>query len=94
MRLEVTIPDQLFANAQRAAEKTGLSMEAFLNGALEDRVEASHEDSSPLVLSPEQIASVLAADEQIRKTGGLTMAEVEKNLAAKKAQWLKSRQAS
>lgn len=87
MRLEVTIPDQLFDQAQRVAVERGVSFDRFLSEAVEFRLE---EEPAVPVPTPELIAALRKAEADIRAGHGLTMAQVEESLAERKAAWLQA----
>jgi hypothetical protein len=87
MRLEVTIPDHVYSEAQRAAVKSGVSLDLFVSEAM-----ALYLDDEPraLVPTPELIAALRKAEADIDAGNGLTMAQVEASLAAKRAAWLQA----
>ena len=86
MRLEVTIPDQVYRQTQRIAVENGVSMDRFVSDAvaldLEDKPEP------PLRLTTDQIAAVRRSQAEIKAGNGRTLAQVEESLAARKATWL------
>ncbi len=91
MRLEVTIPDRLFSEAEQAASSNGLSIEKYLVGALKRRLN----DEEPKVkLSPEQIALVKEAQAEIKAGQFITMEESKKLSEASRAAWLRENRQS
>ena len=89
MRLEVIIPDQLFSEAQRMAEQTGVSLDRFVSEAVELHLGDEFCGPTP---RPELISSLRKAEDDVRAGNGLTMAQVEESLAAKRAAWLQANQ--
>lgn len=87
MRLEVTIPDQLYSQARRAADETGVSFDRFIADAVSLHVEEEREGPLP---TPELIASLKKAETDVDAGNGLTMAQVEQSLATKRAAWLQA----
>lgn len=85
MRLDITLPDQLYSETQRAAIAAGVSVDRFIVEAI-----ALHakEESGP-VATPELIASLHAAQAEIDAGQGLTIEEVRVELSAKRDEWLK-----
>jgi len=87
MRLEVTIPDPIFDQAQRAATASGVSIDRFLSEAV--RFWFDDEPRGPIA-TPELIAALRKAEADIDAGKGLTMAQLDESLAAKRAAWLKA----
>jgi hypothetical protein len=87
MRLEVTIPDHLASQAQRAASETGVSFDRFVADAVQLHLADDYDGPEP---TPELIASLRKAQADVRGGKGRTMAQVEESLAAKKAAWLQA----
>ncbi|AIE85997.1 hypothetical protein [Fimbriimonas ginsengisoli] len=87
MRLEVTISDQLYSQAQRVAVEIGVSLDRFVSEAVELRLE--DEPSGPKV-TPELVAALRKAKADVEAGNGRTMAQVEESLAAKRAAWLQA----
>jgi hypothetical protein len=85
MRLEISIPDPIYTDAQRVATELGVSFDRFVSEAVE-----LHIDDEPRgpVPTRELIASLRKAEADIDAGKGRTMAQVEESLAAKKAAWL------
>jgi len=89
MRLEVTIPDQILSQAQHMALKAGVSFDQFITEAVELRLEDGYDGPIP---TPELVASLRQAEGEIDSGKGLTMSQVDQNLAAKRAAWLQANQ--
>jgi hypothetical protein len=87
MRLEVSIPDQLVGQAQRAASEIGVSFDRFVTEAVQLHLEDEHPEPKP---TPELIAKLRNAEAEIDAGKGMTMAQVEQSLAAKRAAWLQA----
>ena len=87
MRLEVTIPDQVYSQAQRVAVESGVSFDRFVSDAVE-----LHLDDEPRGPIPtlELIAGLRQAEADIDSGKGLTMEQVDKSLAVKRAAWLQA----
>lgn len=90
MRFEVTIPDPLFDGAQRAAVANGLSLEAYLAGAVQLRLQDEPSDDMAWFFTPERIAEIREAAAEARTGNNLAPEQVEAHFAAKKAAWLES----
>ena len=87
MRPEVNIPDQLYGQAQRVASEIGVSFDRFTADAVELHLEDACDGPKE---TPELIASLHKAEADIDAGKGLTMAQVDKSLAAKRAAWLQA----
>ena len=87
MRVEVTIPDQVYSEAQRLAVESGVSFDRFISEAVELRLD--DEPTGP-VPTPELIAALRRAKDDVMVGNGRTMAQVEESLAAKRAEWLQA----
>ena len=87
MRLEVTIPDPLFDQAQRVAVESGVSLDRFVSEAMELHLEDEPRGPVP---TPELIAALRKAKADVKAGNGRTMAQVEESLAAKQAAWLQA----
>jgi len=88
MRLEVSIPHQIYRQAQRIAVENGVSMDRFVSDAM-----ALHLDDNPeppLKLTVEQIAAVRRSQAEIKSGSGRTLAQVEVSLAERRAAWLQA----
>lgn len=85
MRLQVTIPDQLFIEAHRVAEEAGVSFDYFVSEAVAHHLES--ELGGPPV-SPELITALRKAQSDVLSGGGKTISEVRENLATNRAAWL------
>ena len=57
----VSLPDPLYAHAQRAAEANGLSVEAYVLEA----VQLFLEEDAPVRLTPEQVAIIAQAEADV-----------------------------
>jgi hypothetical protein len=88
MRLEVTIPDQVYRQAQLMAVETGITIDRLVSDAVTMHLEVDSEP--PLKLSAEQIAKVRQSQAEIKAGNGRTMAQVEESLAERRAAWLQA----
>jgi hypothetical protein len=86
MRLEISIPDPIFSNAQRVATEMGVSLDRFVSNAVEIMAD-DYDGPDP---TPELIASLRQAQADVKAGRGRTMAQVEERLAATKAAWLQA----
>lgn len=84
----IHISDPAYDTARFAAARTGRSVEAFI----EEAVQRLAEEEAPLKLTPEQVAIVRQSQQEIKNGKGMTMEQVEQQLAANKAAWLKTHQ--
>ena len=50
MRVEVTIPDQIYRQVQRVVEESGVSLDRFISEAVENHLD----DEEPVTLTEEQ----------------------------------------
>jgi hypothetical protein len=85
MKVEVIIPDPVFHEAERAAERTGVSLDRYLSDALVLHFEDTFDGPQ---MTQELLTSLHRAEEDVDAGLGLTMAQVEKDLASKRAAWL------
>jgi hypothetical protein len=85
MRLEITIPDPIYSNAQRVATEMGVSFDHAVSDAMEIYLADEYDGPEP---TPELIASLRKAQADVKAGKGPTMAQVEESLAAKRAAWL------
>jgi hypothetical protein len=83
----VPIPDQLYLQARQAAKATGQSLEMFVAEALQLRLNDDLSESQELRLTPDQVASLRIAQDGVKGGAGLTMQQVEENLAASMSEW-------
>ena len=88
MRVEVTIPDKVYSQAQRAAIETGVSFDSYITEAVTLHLEV--ETERPLKLTGDQIATIRQSQAEIKAGKGKTMAQVEESLAEKRAAWLQA----
>ena len=86
----ITIPDHLYVEVQRAAEASGVSVDYFVSEALQLHLGDEHYELDAPKLTPSQVAGGRKARASIAAGKGLTMAQVEQNLAARKAAWLQA----
>jgi len=85
MKVEVIIPDPVFHEAERAAERTGVSLDRYLSEALVLHLKDTFDGPQ---ITPELLTSLRRAETDIDAGLGSTMAQVEKDLASKRAAWL------
>jgi hypothetical protein len=90
MRFEVTIPDPLFAGAQRAAAANGLSLEAYVTDAVQLRLQDEPSDDMAWFFTPDRVMEIREAAAEARTGNNLTPEQVEAHFAAKKAAWLET----
>jgi len=88
----VPLPDPLYIEAQRAAAASGVSLESFIVDAVQLHLNDEPEEKRSLTLSDEQAKIIELGRADIKAGKGLTMEQVEKKLAAKKAAWLQANQ--
>jgi hypothetical protein len=86
----VSIPDPLYVEAQRAADATGISLECYVREAVELHLGDGPSEPEVLKLSPEQVAGLRTAQASIAAGKGLTVKQLERSLAEKKAAWLQA----
>ena len=85
----VALSDPMYDEAARAAAARGQSLEEFVAEAV--RLHANdEEDEAPLVLTPEQIAKVRKAQEDVRAGRVFTLEESRERLAKVQAEWLEA----
>ena len=82
----VALPDPVYAEAERAAAARGQSVEDYVV----EVVRQCAEDEAPLVLTPEQIEKVRAAQESVRAGRTLTLEEFDARFAERREAWLKA----
>ena len=89
---EVRIPDQIYKQAAQAADAQHMSLEEFVAEAVQLHLYEEETDEPSVQLTREQIAIIRKSQAEIKAGKGLTMDQVEKRLASKKAAWLESHQ--
>ena len=87
MRLELSIPNTVYSQAQRIAKQSGLSVERFVLDALRLHMESAAGDEGAVVLSPEQVAAVHAAQEDVKAGRVFTPSEIRAHFQAKHEGW-------
>lgn len=86
---QIRIPDDVYRRAVEAASSQCVSLEEFVTEALRLHLgEVKYE--KVVTLTPEQIAVVRESQAEIKAGKGLTIELVEEQLAAKRAEWLKT----
>lgn len=79
----VSLPDPLYAEAQRAASASGMSVEAYVQEAVQVQIE----EDAPIRLTPEQVAVIAQAEADIDAGLGLSLEDVRAELAAHRLTW-------
>ena len=87
MKVEVIIPDPVFHEAERAAERTGVSLDRYFSDALLLHLEDGHDGPQ---MTPELLKSLRAAEADIDAGLGLTLTQMDEDLAAKRNSWLRA----
>ena len=88
MRLEITIPDQLYSQAQHAAASLGLSVDRYMADALQVHLREEKHGPDALRLTSEQAAFIRKGQAEVKAGKFLTMEQVEERSAADTAEWL------
>jgi len=83
----ISLPDPLYLEARRAAAASGLTVEAYVQEA----VQLHLEEDAPLRLTPEQIAIIAQAEADMDAGKGMSLEEVKKELAANRRSWQAAR---
>lgn len=86
----VRLPDPLYMEAHRAASANGVSIESFVADAVQLHLHDEPDGNQRVVLTAEQVNIIERGRSDIRAGKGLTMDQVERDLAAKKAEWLEA----
>jgi len=86
MRLEVSIPDQLYSEAQRAAAANGLSFEAYMAGLISRDVDSSGVNDDN-VFTPEVVAEIRAAAVEARTGNNITLDQFRAEAKLRNAKW-------
>jgi len=87
MRFELTIPVQVDRRAQKRSVETVVSMDRRISDAV--ALHMVDEDNGPEV-TPELLASLLAAEADLAAGRGFTPREVRLNLEQRKLPWLQT----
>jgi len=86
MRLEITLPDGLYSEAQSAATARGLSLDRYMADLLKVHLRAGK--SEPVLkLSPEQIEFIRQGQTDALAGNVLTLEQLDELSAADKAAW-------
>jgi hypothetical protein len=89
---QIELSDQLFAEAQRKAAAVGMSVDRFVADAVQLHLHEALDDTRSISLTSEQVATIRQSQAEIKSGKGLTMEQVDQQLAAKRAAWLKTHQ--
>ena len=82
--LNIKLPDPVFDEAAREAAASGLSVEEFVAGMVQEGLHGAEADAP---LTPEQIAKIREAQAEIARGDSLTDEEVKAHFARKRAAW-------
>jgi len=91
MRLEVTIPDLLFNQAQNVAAASGFdSMAAYVVDLITNDVKPQADESYDHVFAPEVLAALDTAAAEGRAGKSYTRKQVDEFLAGNRTAWLEN----
>jgi hypothetical protein len=93
MRLEINIPDSTRADIKVRLASLTRRLSAEPN--LVEKIDLDGPDDAAIqaMFTPERLAIIDAADEDIRAGNGLTLGQLDARLAANRAAWLTANQA-
>jgi hypothetical protein len=90
LRLEITIPDQLYGQAKQAAQISGLSVESFVLEAVQLHLDEEDDSVIQRMFTPERLALIAEAKSEMDAGLKLTPEQAREDFAKKKADWIKA----
>jgi len=82
----VPIPDPLYVEAQRAAAASGLSVEAYVQEAVQVHID----EDGPIRLTPEQVDIIAKAEADIDAGNFFTAPQMREYFNQKKSAWTRT----
>lgn len=84
---KIALPESLYAEAAKAAQLQGVSLELFVSEAVQSYMDYH---SHQVELSESQVEAIRRSQEELKAGQGLTMGELRENLDRKKQAWLQN----
>jgi len=92
MRLEVSIPDSLYTQAQKAAVSSGFdNMDAYVLDLISHDVKAGRQENYDHIFTPEVLVELDAAAAEAKNGMTYSRQQVDSYLAERKSEWLANR---